>query len=96
MHLGAPEIILIVVVILLLFGGKKLPELARGIGRGLSEFRRATHDIQQEIQSSIEIPSTPPHREKKPEPPSPPKGETTSESSNEPEDPSSPASEESS
>lgn len=96
MHLGAPEIILIVVVVLLLFGGKKLPELARGIGRGLSEFRRATHDIQQEIQSTIDVSSAPPRRETKSEPPSPPKGQTTSESSNEPEDPSSPASKESS
>ena len=93
MHLGAPEIILIVVVILLLFGGKKLPELARGIGRGLTEFRRATHDIQQEIQSSIEIPSTPPASGKKTEPTSPPPSETTPKSSNEPENPSSPSSE---
>jgi len=54
-------------VILLLFGGKKLPELARGIGRGLSEFRRATHDIQREIQSSIDMsPSTPPTEKKVP------------------------------
>jgi len=93
MNLGAPEIILIVVVILLLFGGKKLPELARGIGRGLSEFRRATHDIQQEIQSSIEVP--PPSRPsgKKTESTSPP-AETSSKNSNEPENPSSPSSEE--
>lgn len=36
---GAPEIILIVVVILLLFGGKKIPELMRGLGRGVKEFK---------------------------------------------------------
>ncbi|MEO8794427.1 MAG: twin-arginine translocase TatA/TatE family subunit [Daejeonella sp.] len=39
--LGATEIILIVVVILLLFGGKKIPELMRGMGKGLKEFKSA-------------------------------------------------------
>ena len=39
--LGAPEIILIVVAILLLFGGKKIPELMRGLGRGVKEFKDA-------------------------------------------------------
>ncbi len=37
---GAPEILLIVFVIILLFGGKKLPELARSLGRSLNEFKR--------------------------------------------------------
>jgi len=37
--LGAPEIILIIVVILLLFGGRKIPELMRGIGKGMKEFK---------------------------------------------------------
>ena len=41
--LGAPEIILIVVVLLLLFGGKKLPELMRGAGRGIREFKDAVN-----------------------------------------------------
>ena len=39
--LGTPEIIIIVVVILLLFGGKKIPELMRGLGRGVKEFKDA-------------------------------------------------------
>lgn len=39
--LGTPEIIIIVVVILLLFGGKKIPELMRGLGRGMKEFKDA-------------------------------------------------------
>ncbi|MDB5012160.1 MAG: Preprotein translocase [Daejeonella sp.] len=38
--LGATEIILIIVVILLLFGGKKIPELMRGLGRGVKEFKQ--------------------------------------------------------
>lgn len=37
--IGTPEIIIIVVIILLLFGGKKIPELMRGIGKGVKEFK---------------------------------------------------------
>jgi sec-independent protein translocase protein TatA len=37
--LGAPEIIIILVIILLMFGGKKIPELMRGLGRGVKEFK---------------------------------------------------------
>jgi sec-independent protein translocase protein TatA len=39
--LGTPEIIIILVVVLLLFGGKKIPELMRGLGRGVKEFKDA-------------------------------------------------------
>jgi sec-independent protein translocase protein TatA len=39
--LGATEVILIVVVVLLMFGGKKIPELMRGLGRGIKEFKTA-------------------------------------------------------
>ena len=42
--LGGPEIIVIVIVILLLFGGRKIPELAKGIGKGIREFRKATDE----------------------------------------------------
>ena len=42
--IGPLEIILIVVILLLLFGGRKIPELMRGIGQGMKEFRKATHD----------------------------------------------------
>ncbi len=41
MGFGGPELILIGVVILLLFGGKKLPELMRGLGKGINEFKAA-------------------------------------------------------
>ncbi len=39
MHIGTPEIILIALVVLLLFGGKKIPELMRGLGKGVRSFR---------------------------------------------------------
>jgi sec-independent protein translocase protein TatA len=43
MNLGAPEIILIVLALVLLFGGKKIPELMRGLGSGVKEFKKATN-----------------------------------------------------
>ncbi|MBT8196776.1 MAG: twin-arginine translocase TatA/TatE family subunit [Bacteroidia bacterium] len=42
--LGMWEVIAIVAVVLLLFGGRKIPELARGLGKGLKEFKNATKD----------------------------------------------------
>jgi len=43
-RLGATEIILIIAVVLLLFGGKKIPELMKGLGSGIKEFKDATRD----------------------------------------------------
>jgi len=42
--LGTPEIILIFVAVILLFGGKKIPELAKGLGRGIKDFKKALSD----------------------------------------------------
>ncbi len=53
MGLGAGEIILILIVFLLLFGAKRLPELARSLGKSLREFKKAASDIQDEIQDSL-------------------------------------------
>lgn len=44
MNLGLPEILVILFLILLLFGGKRLPELARGLGKALSEFRKGVRN----------------------------------------------------
>ncbi len=41
---GGPEIVIILVVVLLLFGGKKIPELAKGLGKGIRDFKKATED----------------------------------------------------
>jgi len=51
-NLGAGEIILIVLVVLLLFGAKKIPELARGIGKGMGEFKKGLKDVENEIKSA--------------------------------------------
>lgn len=47
--LGGPEILLLFLVIVLLFGAKKLPELARGLGKAKSEFQKATDEAEKEI-----------------------------------------------
>jgi sec-independent protein translocase protein TatA len=52
--LGAPELIAIGVIALLLFGPRKLPELMRGLGKGLREFKKASSEIQEQIQTVIE------------------------------------------
>ncbi len=46
--LGAPEMILIALVILLMFGGKKIPEMMRGLGKGMKEFKDAKDGINDE------------------------------------------------
>lgn len=51
--LGWPEIIGILVVVLILFGAKKLPELAKGLGQGIKEFKKASSDMQNELHRSV-------------------------------------------
>lgn len=53
LNIGGPEMILIFLAVLLLFGGKKLPELARGLGKGLREFKDASDGIKREIHNNI-------------------------------------------
>ncbi|HEV2691975.1 MAG TPA: twin-arginine translocase TatA/TatE family subunit [Verrucomicrobiae bacterium] len=55
-NLGGAEIILIVAVALLLFGGKKLPELAKGLGQGIREFKQATGSAREQISAAVERP----------------------------------------
>ena len=52
--LGTWEIVIIVLVIILLFGCKKLPELARGLGKGLREFKNAKRDIEKEVNNAVD------------------------------------------
>ena len=53
-NLGSSEIIIIALVILLLFGGKKIPELMRGLGKGVSQFKKGMKDIEEEISAEPE------------------------------------------
>ena len=46
---GGPEWIVIVLVVLLLFGAKRIPDLARGLGKGIREFKDATKEIKKEV-----------------------------------------------
>lgn len=52
--LGGLEVAIIILVILLLFGAKKIPELARGLGQGINEFRKASNEIKKEIERGAE------------------------------------------
>jgi len=47
--IGAPELIIIFLVVLLVFGAKRIPEIARGLGKGIKEFKSATKDITKEL-----------------------------------------------
>ena len=57
--LGWPEIVAILAVVLLLFGAKKLPELAKGLGKGINEFKKASREVQDEIERAVEEPPPP-------------------------------------
>ena len=50
---GGPELIIILFVVLLLFGGKKIPELMRGMGKGIKEFNNAKASIETEIKEGM-------------------------------------------
>lgn len=83
--LGGWEWIIVILAVLLLFGAKRIPELARGLGTGIKEFKKATREVTEEIQNATED---------KPQPqPQPPKAiasvpsqpaQTVSQSSNPP------------
>ena len=50
--LGTTEMVVIFLALLLIFGGKKLPELAKGLGKGIKEFKKATHEIESDLDIS--------------------------------------------
>jgi len=58
--IGGPELLMIMFVILLLFGANRLPDLARGFGRAVREFKKATSGLEQEVRRAMEEPPPPP------------------------------------
>jgi sec-independent protein translocase protein TatA len=54
------EIVLILAVVLVMFGAKKLPELARGLGQGIREFKKSTREVQDELESAMDLNAPPP------------------------------------
>lgn len=67
--IGMPELLLILALALIVLGPKKLPELARALGKGLAEFRRATDELKDELrQMEHEIDETPPQATVKDDP----------------------------
>lgn len=67
-NLGAPELLIIFLVVLLLFGGAKLPELARGLGRAIRNFKEEAEGLRREIEKAAEPSETPKKPEEQPAP----------------------------
>ena len=63
--LGGGELVLVMVVVLVLFGAKKIPEFAKGLGKGISEFKKASSEVTNEIQTAMDTPQS------RPTPPAP-------------------------
>lgn len=53
-NIGMPEMLIVLLVVILLFGGKKIPELARGLGRGIREFKDASKEIKDEVKKGMD------------------------------------------
>ena len=54
MSFGFWEIFIVLLIVLLLFGGKKLPEIAKGLGKGIQEFKKASKEVTDEINKTTE------------------------------------------
>ena len=54
LFIGAPEIMIVLLIVVMVFGADKIPEIARGFGRGMRQIRNATNDIKREITNSAE------------------------------------------
>ena len=64
--LNGMEVVAILAIVLVLFGAKKLPELARGLGQGIKEFKKSSREIQDELNDALDVnapPPVPPRRE---------------------------------
>lgn len=72
LNMGGGEVFVILLVVILFFGSNKIPELARGLGKGIREFKDATNGVQREIEESMKevpkktVPKVTPNPEAKP------------------------------
>jgi sec-independent protein translocase protein TatA len=69
-NLGGGEVVLLLALVLILFGAKKLPELAKGLGQGIKEFKKATREVTDEVSAAME--EQPAHTPKRLPPSTPP------------------------
>ncbi len=60
--IGAQELLLILLIILLLFGARKIPEIARGLGKSVAEFKKGAKDLEEEIKREDTEKSSPPEK----------------------------------
>lgn len=74
--IGMWETVAILAVVLILFGARKLPELARGLGSGIKEFRKATREVNEDLQRAFDedVPDNPPPKRVAPKPKAPSSG----------------------
>lgn len=54
LFIGAPEVMVVLLIVVMLFGADKIPEIARGLGKGMRQIKDATNDIKREINTSAE------------------------------------------
>lgn len=54
--IGTPELVIILIVVLLLFGGKKIPELMRGLGKGVRNFKEGVNGIEEDLKVDLDAP----------------------------------------
>ena len=76
-NLGGGEVVVILVLVLVLFGAKKLPELAKGLGTGIKEFKKATREVTEEVHSAMEETPPPPPKRLPPATPEQPESQPT-------------------
>jgi len=60
------EVVAILAIVLVLFGAKKLPELAKGLGQGIKEFKKSSREIQDELNQAMDVDAPPPPRRELP------------------------------
>lgn len=63
--LGMPEVLLIVLVVLLLFGGKKIPEMMKGLGKGVRSFKEGMNEVETELKNDVSADAKPAQTEEK-------------------------------